>query len=212
MRGLPEHVSKEILEKHGIRTARCIFVTGEEEAVRAARSIGFPVVMKVSSSKIVHKSDVGGVVLDVKDEEEVRSAFKKLMAIDGAEGVNVQPMLKRGIEVIVGVTTDDQFGRVLMFGLGGVFVEALGDVSFRLIPVTRRDATEMIEEVKGCKVLKGYRGYKADIDALVDLLLKVSDVAVEEGVVEMDLNPVFVYEDGYAVADARITIAPRSNT
>ena len=203
---LPEHESKEFLEKHGIKTARCILAKSKEEAVKAAKQIGFPVVMKVVSQKIVHKSDVGGVLLDIRSEEEVREAFRRLMEIPDVEveAINVQPMLEKGIEAIIGIIEDKQFGKAIMFGLGGVFVEVYGDVSFRILPITRRDAEEMIKEIKGYRILEGYRGLKGDVDALVELLLKVSEIAEKENIKEMDLNPVFVYEKGYAVADARI--------
>ena len=209
MKFLMEHESKEILERYGIKTARCIFVEDEDEALRAARSIGFPVVLKVASRKIYHKSEVGGVLLDLRSEEEVRDAFRRLMEIDGAEGVNVQPMLRRGIEVIVGVAEDEQFGSFVMFGLGGIFVEAIGDVSFRLLPIERRDAEEMVREVRGSRILFGHRGIGADVGSLVELLLRVGDIAERESVVEMDLNPVFAYEDGCVVADARIVVGER---
>ena len=200
---LPEHESKEFLEKHGIKTARCILAKSEGEAVKAAKQIGFPVVMKVVSQKIVHKSDVGGVLLDIRSEEEVRRAFRRLMEIEG-EAINVQPMLKKGIETIIGIIEDEQFGKAIMFGLGGVFVEVYGDVSFRILPITRRDAKEMIREIKGYKILEGYRGFKGDVEGLAELLVKVSEIAEKENIKEMDLNPVFVYEKGYAVADARV--------
>jgi acyl-CoA synthetase (NDP forming) len=206
---LPEHISKELLEKYGIKTARCIFVKNEGDAIKAAKELGFPVVMKVASTKIIHKSDVGGVLLDIKSEGGVREAFRRLMEIPGAEGVNVQPMLKKGIEVIVGVIDDEQFGKALMFGLGGIFVEIYEDVSFRILPITRRDAEEMVKEVKGYKLLEGYRGVKGDVDGLINLLLKVSEIAERENIREMDLNPVFVYERGYAVADARVWVMRR---
>ena len=209
MKFLMEHESKEILERYGIKTARCIFVEDEDEALRAARSIGFPVVLKVASRKIYHKSEVGGVLLDLRSEEEVRDAFRRLMEIDGAEGVNVQPMLRRGIEVIVGVAEDEQFGSFVMFGLGGIFVEAIGDVSFRLLPIERRDAEEMVREVRGSRILFGHRGIGADVGSLVELLLRVGEVVERESVVEMDLNPVFAYEDGCVVADARIVVGER---
>ncbi len=201
-RFLPEHEAKELLEKYGIKTARCILVEDEEEAVSAAKSIGYPVVMKVAG--IIHKSDVGGVILDIKNDEEVRKAFKHLILIPGAKGVTVQPMLPKGIEVIVGVGENEQFGSYVMFGLGGVFVEVLRDVSIRLLPVTREDAKEMIKSIKGFKILSGYRGFKGDIDALTDLIVKLNEIVEKEDIIEMDLNPVFVYERGYAVADARI--------
>ncbi len=201
---LPEHLSKELLEKYGIRTAKCIFVRDEEEAVKAANSIGFPVVMKVASREIVHKSDVSGVLLDIRSEEKVREAFQHLMRIPKAEGVNVQPMLEGGIEVIVGITKDEQFDRVIMFGLGGIFVEIYGDVSFRILPITERDAEEMLKEIKGYRILVGYRRFKGDVRGLIKLLVRISEVAEQEKIVEMDLNPIFVYEEGYVVADARI--------
>ena len=207
---LPEHLSKELLESYGIKTARCVFAETEDEAVEAAKKIGFPVVMKVVSSGIIHKSDVGGVLLGIEGEEEVRESFHRLMKIPKAEGVNVQPMLKKGIEVIVGVMEDKQFGRVIMFGLGGIFVEVYQDVSFRILPITKRDAEEMIKEIKGYRILSGYRGFggfggfKGDVKSLVELLVKISGMVEREKIREMDLNPIFVYEEGYAVADARI--------
>ncbi|WP_456468978.1 acetate--CoA ligase family protein, partial [Archaeoglobus sp.] len=209
MKLLMEHEAKEILEKYGINTARCIFTQSEDEAVEAAKQLGFPVVMKVAGQKIVHKSDAGGVILNISTEEEVRRAFSRLMAIRDAEGVNVQPMLEKGIEVIVGVAENEQFGSVIMFGLGGIFVELLKDVSFRLLPVTVKDAEEMVREVKGYRLLEGYRGVKGDVKAVVDLIVKVGEMVEKEGIVEMDLNPVFVYENGCAVADARMVVGGR---
>ncbi|AAB89317.1 acetate--CoA ligase [Archaeoglobus fulgidus] len=206
---LLEHESKALLEKYGIKTAKCIFCETEEQAVKAAKEIGFPVVMKVAGREIVHKSDVGGVILNVKSEDEVREVFQRLMSIPKAEGVNIQPQLEKGIEVIVGVAENEQFGSVAMFGLGGVFVEVLKDVSFRLLPLTRRDAEEMVREVKGYKLLEGYRRVKGDVGAVVDLLLKLNEVVERESIVEMDLNPVFVYERGAVVADARIVVGER---
>jgi acyl-CoA synthetase (NDP forming) len=126
------------------------------------------------------------------------------MEIEGVEGVNVQPMLEKGVEVIIGVFEDEQFGKAIMFGLGGVFVEIYKDVSFRILPITEKDAEEMIREVKGYRILDGYRGFKADVESLIRLIVRISEIAERERIKEMDLNPVFVYEKGYAVADARI--------
>ena len=209
MKLLMEHEAKEILEKHGIPTARCIFAESEEEAVKAARQIGFPVVMKVAGRKIIHKSDVGGVALNIQSEDGVRETFRRLMAIGNAEGVNLQPMLEKGIEVIVGVAENEQFGSVVMFGLGGIFAEVLRDVSFRLLPLTTRDAEEMVREIRGYRLLEGYRGVRGDVRAVVELLVKVGEMVEEEGIVEMDLNPVFVYENGLRVADARMVVGER---
>ncbi len=209
MKLLMEHEAKEILEKHGIPTARCIFAESEEEAVKAASQIGFPVVMKVAGRKIIHKSDVGGVALNIQSEDGVRETFRRLMAIGNAEGVNLQPMLEKGIEVIVGVAENEQFGSVVMFGLGGIFAEVLRDVSFRLLPLTTRDAEEMVREIRGYRLLEGYRGVRGDVRAVVELLVKVGEMVEEEGIVEMDLNPVFVYENGLRVADARMVVGER---
>ncbi len=206
---LMEHESKELLESYGIKTARCIFAASEDEAVAAAKQIGFPVAMKVASRRIVHKSDVGGVILNVGCEDEVRETFRKLMSIENAEGVNVQPMLEKGIEVFVGVAENEQFGSVIAFGLGGYLLELLGDVAFRLIPITRRDAEEMVRETKAYRLLSGYRGFSGDVEGVVDLLLRVSSMVEEENIVEMDLNPVFVYGKGYCVADARVVVGER---
>ncbi|MEM2086581.1 MAG: acetate--CoA ligase family protein [Archaeoglobaceae archaeon] len=203
---LLEREAKELLESYGVKTAKAVVCDSEEEAVRAAKSIGFPVVMKVNG--ILHKSDVGGVILNVRNEEEVRNAFRRLSAIEGAKGVNVQPQLS-GIELIIGSAENEQFGSYLMFGLGGVFVEVLRDVSFRLIPLSREEAYEMIREIKGYKILEGYRGFKANVSAVVDLLLKVSEIVENESIVEMDLNPVFANENGCFVADARIVKGKR---
>nr|WP_290597316.1 acetate--CoA ligase [Archaeoglobus sp. JdFR-39] len=211
MKPLMEHEAKEILEKHGITTTKCIFCQSEEEAVRAARNIGFPVVMKVAGRKIIHKSDVGGVALNIENEREVIETFRKLIAIENAEGVNVQAMAEKGIEVILGVAENEQFGSILMFGLGGIFVEVLKDVSFRLLPLSVEDAEEMVKEVKGYKLLQGYRGVKGDVNALINLIMKVGKMVEEEGIVEMDLNPVFVYEKGYCVVDARMVVGERKS-
>jgi acyl-CoA synthetase (NDP forming) len=203
---LLEHEAKELLESYGIRTARGVICESEEDAIKAAKAIGFPVVMKVAG--ILHKSDVGGVMLNIKSEEEVRNAFRKLSAIEGAKGVSVQPQLS-GIELIVGAAENEQFGSFVMFGLGGVFVEVLKDVSFRLLPVDRKEALEMIREIRGYRILEGYRGFRADLNAIAELLVKVGEIVENEGVVEMDLNPVFANENGCFVADARIVKGKR---
>jgi len=203
---LLEQEAKELLESYGIKTALGKVCSSEDEAVSFARSVGFPVVMKVHG--LLHKSDVGGVILDIRNDDEVRRAFRMLSSIKGAKGVNVQPMLK-GIELIVGAGEDEQFGSFLMFGLGGVFAEVLRDVSFRLIPISRGDAEEMIREIRGYRILEGYRGLRANIDSLIDLLLKVSEIVEREEIVEMDLNPVFANENGCFVADARMVKGKR---
>jgi acyl-CoA synthetase (NDP forming) len=213
---LTEVESKQLLEEAGIPIVRARLATSRDAAVQAARDIGFPVVLKVVSPQITHKSDVGGVKLDLKSAEEVAAAFDEIMAAArGAapdatiDGVSVQQMARPGIEVIVGVSTDPQFGPVIMFGLGGILVEVLKDVSFRIIPIVSRDARQMIHEIKGFPLLEGYRGQDpADLAALESLLLRVSAfVEQQPEVSELDLNPVFAYKDGALAVDARIVLS-----
>lgn len=196
---LMEHESKEILERYGIPTARCIFVQSEEEAIRAAREISFPVVMKVASRRIVHKSKVGGVRLDIWSEEGVKRNFRELMSIEGAEGVNVQKMLPRGIEVAIGVSENNQFGSVAMLALGGVLIEKFRRAVFRLLPLDARDAIEMVREI----------GLDLGVNCIIEILLKLNELVEKENVLEMDLNPVMVYKDKCVVADARMVIGRR---
>ncbi len=207
---LMEHESKAILESLGITTAKSIVARTEDEAAEIFMSLASPVALKVLSPDVVHKSDAGGVKLNLKDADEVRRAFRDIVrAFPGkkVEGISVQKMARPGLEVIVGVTNDATFGPMLMFGLGGVFVEVLMDVSFRSIPITESDAQDMIEEIKGYALLKGYRGHSVDIKGLIDLLMRVSDYVMKNpDIAEMDLNPVFLYPDGYMAVDARIIL------
>jgi acyl-CoA synthetase (NDP forming) len=188
----------------------------EQEAVAAARSLGFPVAVKMNSPDVTHKTDVGGVVLDVHGEEGVRKAYRliteaggRIGARDG--GVLVAAMAAPGQEVIIGVTKDLQFGHAVMFGLGGIMVEVMKDVSFRIVPLSGKDAAEMISEIRGARALEGVRGRKpADVAAVRHLLVRVSDlVARHPGIEEMDLNPVIVHEKGLVVADARVVLAEK---
>lgn len=207
---LTEHESKLILESVGIKTTRSALAVSEDEAAEISAAIGFPVVLKVVSREIVHKSDSGGVRLNVRDEKEVRSVYREIMSKFReypSAVVSVQQMAAAGIETIIGITRDADFGPVLMFGLGGIFSEVLNDATFRVLPVKERSIYEMIEEIKGCRLLKGYRSASADIVALKDLLVKVSDLAIKNPEIrELDLNPVIVYPSGYLVVDARIRI------
>ncbi|HRU75899.1 MAG TPA: acetate--CoA ligase family protein, partial [Methanothrix sp.] len=175
---LMENESKAILEELGISTTGSRVARSEEEAVEIFLSLASPVAMKVLSPEVVHKSDAGGVKLHLEGEDAVRQAYREMIsAFQGraVEGISVQRMAPPGIEAIVGVANDPTFGPVLMFGLGGVFVEVLKDVSFRSIPITLSDAQEMIEEIRGYTLLKGSRGHSADIEALEELLMKISD-------------------------------------
>ncbi len=206
---LLEHECKAILRDIGVPTTSGLVAKSEEEAVSMSEAIGYPVVLKILSPEIVHKSDAGGVMLNV-GRGEVRAAYNELAARfkdRHVVGVSVQEMARPGLEVIVGATRDATFGPVLMFGLGGVFVEVLKDVAFRVIPVTQRDAQEMMEEIKGYQLLQGYRGQSADVASLRDILLKVSDlVTAYPAIKEVDLNPVFAYPQGSLVVDARMIL------
>ncbi len=214
---LTEVESKQLVGEAGIRVVEARLARTKKEAISIAKEIGFPVVVKIVSPDIVHKSDRGGVKLNLKNAAEVGRAYSDIMtSVNGHKsgavilGVSVQRMAPAGVEVIMGMTKDAQFGPVLMFGLGGVLVEVLKDVSFRVVPLVRRDATQMIEEIKGYPVLKGYRGQApADISALEDTLLKLSDfVEQTPEIKELDLNPVFAYSDGVVAVDARVMLEP----
>jgi acetate---CoA ligase (ADP-forming) len=210
---LMEHESKAVLESQGISTTGAGLARSAEEAVQLYHSMDGPIAMKVLSPLVIHKSDSGGVKLNLRTEEEVRKAYVDIASAfqdKNMIGVSVQRMAPPGIEVIVGVAHDDTFGPILMFGLGGVFVEVLRDVAFRSIPLSKFDAQDMIEEIKGFGLLKGYRGHSADIFSLQQLLLCVSEmIAKNPEISEMDLNPVFLYPDGFTVVDARIILGGR---
>lgn len=190
-----------------------------QEAEAAARLIGFPVALKINTPDVTHKTDVGGVILNLGDEAAVAAAFRRLAAIETAAGYRaggalVCGMARPGVEVIIGVTRDSQFGHAVMFGMGGIMVEALKDVAFRIVPLREADAAEMIEQVRGAAVLRGLRGAPpADISALKKLLLQVSElVSRHPEIDELDLNPVFVSPGGVQIADARIVLASAGAT
>lgn len=214
---LTEEESKSLLQQNGVRVTETTLATSADEAASLAQGIGFPVVLKVASTEITHKSDVGGVRLGLGSADEVRAAYDEIIANAKAnapdaavQGVTVQSMAPGGgVEVIVGMTRDPQFGPVLMFGLGGIAVEILQDVAFRIVPLTRLDAKAIIEEIKGYKLLTGYRNTQAvDLSSLEDLILKVSAFAeATPDLAEMDLNPVMAYSDGTIAVDARIILS-----
>jgi acyl-CoA synthetase (NDP forming) len=212
---LTEMESKQLLRELGIRTTEMRLAASEQEAVALSREIGYPCVLKVSSSDITHKSDAGGVKVGLKTELDVAEAYKAIMSAcrekypDAAiEGVTVQNMAPPGLEVIVGMATDQQFGPVMMFGLGGVWVEVLKDVSFKIVPLTKYDARRAIREIRAARLLEGFRGSAPiDTSALEDILLRVSAFVQETPAIsEMDLNPIFAYEDGAVVVDARVIL------
>ncbi|MFX1274938.1 MAG: acetate--CoA ligase family protein [Promethearchaeota archaeon] len=208
---LTEYESKELLKEIGIEVPPQKLTETKEETISASNDIGFPVVLKLMAEDVVHKSDSGAVKLNIKDKVEAEKAYDELMKIpsQSKKKISVQKMADEPItELIIGMTTDPQFGPALMFGIGGILVELLEDVSFRIAPITEYDAKEMIHEIKGFPILDGYRGKpKADIDAIVKTLMKISEFVVKnEEVYEMDLNPVFIYEKGLICVDARIIL------
>ncbi len=213
---LTEIEAKEILGEAGITCTRTILATSKEKAVSISEELGYPVVLKVSSVDITHKSDSGGVKVNLPDKMAVEKAYDEIMTSCRAyapeaniEGVAVQGMAKIGTEIIMGMIKDPSFGPVLMFGLGGVLVEVLKDVSFRIVPIEKIDAQEMTSEIQGRKLLQGYRGQEpADVVYLQDMLVKLSNFVNETpGIEEIDMNPVFAYKDGAVVVDARIILS-----
>ena len=212
---LTEIESKGLLKQVGISVIDTKLATSREKAISVSRQFGFPVVLKIVSPDIVHKSDAGGVKLGLRTSKQVGRAYDDILAAVKQkhpqaviQGVSVQKMARPGVEVIIGMTKDAQFGPVLMFGLGGILVEILKDVSFRIVPLTKRDAGEMVREIKGYPLLEGYRGQEpVDVSKLEELLLKVSDfVEQNPEVKEIDLNPIFAYSDGAVAVDARVIL------
>jgi acyl-CoA synthetase (NDP forming) len=213
---LTEVESKQVLQQAGIPVAVAVLALDARAAAKAAQAMGFPAVLKVVSPDVAHKSDVGGVRLGLESKEDVERAFDEIMdAVRAAQpdaridGVAVQRMAPPGTEVIVGMSKDPQFGPVMMFGLGGILVEVLKDVAFRIVPLEPKDAREMVREIKGFPVLEGVRGQPpADVAALENLILKLSDFIEDHPEIEeLDLNPVFAYPDGVLAVDARIVVA-----
>lgn len=212
---LSEIESKRMLKEAGIPVVETVLAASGEEAAAVSEKIGYPVVLKIMSPDITHKTDAGGVKLGLATAEEVKSAYEQIVQAAKnydpqavIDGVSVQKMAEPGIEVIVGMTRDPQFGPVVMFGLGGVQVELLKDVAFRIVPLEKEDASRMIREIKSFKLLDGYRGKeKADIASLEDILLKLSSfINAHPEIKELDLNPIFVYRDGAVAVDARIIL------
>ncbi len=207
----------EILGAYGVPTAAYHLSESAEEAVEFAEAIGYPVAMKIVSPQVLHKTDIGGVVLDISSSEKVEQTFEQLISrtrrhMPDAEilGVAVQKMVPRGREIIVGMTRDPQFGPLLMVGFGGIYVEAFKDTSFRIAPVSFTEAASMLRELKAFSLLEGIRGEKrADIESVEDVVLRVSQLACDHPeILEMDINPLMVYNagDGCVCVDVRMTI------
>ncbi|MBI9084249.1 MAG: acetate--CoA ligase family protein [Desulfobacterales bacterium] len=211
---LLEPEAKQLFRAHGVGIAPEAVATSAEEAALVAAQIGFPVAMKIVSPDILHKSDAGGVRLNVHSENEAREGFDTIIAnahrfnAQDIRGVLIAPMLEHGQEVIIGTKTDDQFGPVIMFGIGGVLVEVLKDVVFRVLPISLKTAQKMVDEIRSARLLDGFRGGPpSDKKALKRLLLTVSEIVeAYPDIEEMDLNPVLVHENGLSIADARIIL------
>jgi acyl-CoA synthetase (NDP forming) len=212
---LTEIESKLLLSEAGIPVIQTRLVTSKEEAIGISKKLGFPVALKIVSPDIMHKSDIGGVKLGLKTSKKVESAYEEILSSVKQkypqamiDGISVQKMARPGVEVIIGMTKDAQFGPVLMFGLGGIFVELLKDVSFRIVPLAKEDAREMIREIKGYPMLEGFRGGEpVDISILEEILLQVSRFVDNHAEIkELDLNPIFAYKDGAVAVDARVIL------
>lgn len=208
--------AREVLEAYGIPLPKSGIAETPDDAVRMAEEIGYPVVMKIASPDILHKSDIGGIKLNITSASEVRDAFdlliyraKRFMPDATIWGCQLQQMVKGGREIIIGVNRDPQFGPLIMFGLGGIYVEVLKDVTFRIAPIDRRMATEMLDEIRAYKLLRGVRGEKpSDRAAIVDTLLRISQLVTDfPEIVELDINPLMVFEQGRGVLGIDMRLA-----
>lgn len=212
---LYEHEAKNLVALYDMPVTQIYVVNNENDAVVAANKIGYPIVLKIISPQILHKSDAGGVIVDINNDQGIREGYKKIISNAKAykpdaeiTGILVQEMAPKGTEIIVGTTTDPTFGPTIMFGLGGIFVEILKDVSFRVAPINLIDAKEMIKEIKAYKILEGARGMPpSDQNTLADILVKVSNMLMEcPEIKELDMNPILAYPDGARIVDARIIL------
>ena len=214
-RSLLETEAKELLREYEIPVPDFKLIKSEDEIIGLTKEINFPIAMKIVSPDIIHKTDAGGVKINIKDEKEAKLAYQEIISKakeynKNAKifGVIAYAMVPQGTEIIIGMMKDPHFGPVIMFGLGGIFVEILKDISFRILPIEERDAREMINEIKGFEMLKGVRGEgPKGIKAIKNLLLKISQLALENPEInEIDLNPIFVFENGIQVVDVRMIL------
>ena len=203
---LAENEVKNLLKSYKIQTTNYKVVNKQEDLENL--DLKFPVALKVCSSKILHKTDVGGVKLGIKDFEDLKNVFKNFKKKFPKENLLVDQMEEKGVEIIIGLVQDPTFGLSIMFGIGGIFTELYQDVTFRVVPIERYDAEQMVEEIKGKKLLEGFRNIKANKKLVIDLLMKVSKIGNElmNKIDQMDLNPVFVYPDSYCVVDAKLIL------
>lgn len=203
---LAENEVKDLMKAYKIRTTNYKLVNKLEDLENLG--LKFPVALKVCSNKILHKTDVGGVKLGIKDVSDLEKTFKEFKKKFPKENLLVDQMEEKGVEIIIGLVQDPTFGLSIMCGIGGIFTELYKDVTFRIIPIDKYDSVQMIEEIKGKKLLEGFRNMKANKELVIDLLLKVSKIGQEliEHIDQMDLNPVFVYENDICVVDAKLIL------
>lgn len=203
---LAENEVKDLLRSYHIPTTKYQLVQNEKDLDRL--SVKFPVALKVCSAKILHKTDVGGVRLDIQNKDELRKIFKEFRRKFPTEPLLIDQMAEKGVEIIVGLVQDPSFGLCIMCGIGGIFTELYKDVSFRVVEIDEYDARKMVEELKGKRLLEGFRGIKANKELVVDLVLKISKLGEDlmDRIDQMDLNPVFVYEKAICVVDAKLIL------
>lgn len=206
---LSEYESKQVLSAYGIPVTREVLVSDIQGLVGAAADIGYPLVLKGCSSDIAHKTEKGLIKVDIRNEEEAKSAFEQIAGHMGTgAAILVQEMIKGQRELVIGLTRDPQFGPCVMFGLGGIFTEILKDISFRVAPLEKRDALEMMHDIKGHKILEAVRGMEAaDLDLFSDILIKVGQIGLEnDAVKEIDLNPVIISGSRPVAVDALVVL------
>jgi len=203
---LAENEVKDLLKSYKIRTTKYKLVNKESDLKNLG--LKFPVALKVCSNKILHKTDVGGVKLNIKDMAELKKTFKQFKKKFPKENLLVDQMEEKGVEIIIGLIQDPTFGLSIMTGIGGIYTELYKDVTFRVVPVEKVDAVEMVDEIKGKALLEGFRNIPANKELVVDLIVKTSKIGEElmDHIKEMDLNPVFVYKDDVCVVDAKLIL------
>jgi acyl-CoA synthetase (NDP forming) len=203
---LAENEVKDLLKSYQINTTKYKIVNNIKDLDDL--NLKFPVALKVCSNKILHKTDVGGVKLNIKDIGELKEIFKIFKKKFPKEHLLVDQMVEKGVEIIIGLIQDPTFGLSIMYGMGGIFTELYKDVTFRVVPIERYDAEEMVDEIKGKKILEGFRNMSANKKLVIDLLMKVSKIGEElmSHISEMDLNPVFVYKNDTCVVDAKLIL------
>jgi acyl-CoA synthetase (NDP forming) len=214
---IPELEAQKICREFGISCPPTELVTAKEECLSAAQGMGYPVVLKIASRQVIHKSDVGGVITGIETSEQLSEAYNRVLSnvrskhpSADLQGVVVQKQAPKGIEVVVGGLRNEQFGPVVMVGLGGIYVEVFKDVAFRLAPLDKQEALRQLEETKVYKLLQGVRGERpCDLGALCDVIVNTGRlISSLSGISEVDLNPVFCYPEGCKVVDARLVINP----